>query len=252
MANGTSEAPAPTAAVLIIGDEILSGRTLDTNIGTIARFLTPRGIDLREVRVVADDEDAIVAAVNALRDDNSYVFTTGGIGPTHDDITAAAIARAFGVPLLLDPRAVAILEVRYGAAKVSDARLRMARIPEGAELIANSETGAPGFRIGNVHVMAGIPSVMAAMLEALAPMLSGGAPMLSRTVPAALGESFVAAGLETIQAAYPDVSIGSYPQQNPDGGFTTELVLRSRDAVRLDAATAEVTALVERTIAARG
>lgn len=244
-------AGAPTAAVLIIGDEILSGRTLDTNIGTIARFLTPRGIDLREVRIVADDEAAIVAAVNALRAAYSYVFTTGGIGPTHDDITADAIARAFGVELPVDPRAVAILATRYPAGTLNEARLRMARIPAGAELIANAATGAPGFRIGNVHVMAGIPSVMAAMLEAIAPTLEGGAPMLSRTVPAALGESWIAAGLTAIQEAYPDVAIGSYPQLQAGGGFSTELVLRSRDGERLEQATAEVAALVARTLAER-
>lgn len=235
----------PTAAILIIGDEILSGRTLDTNIGTIARFLTPRGIDLREVRVVADDEDAIVAAVRALGAANTYVFTTGGIGPTHDDITAGAIARTFGVPLLIDPRAVALLVERYPAAQLTEPRLRMARIPEGADLIANSVSGAPGFRIGNVYVMAGIPSVMAAMLEALGPMLVGGAPMLSRTVPAGLGESVIAEGLEAIQHSYPDVAIGSYPQPGAGGGFWTELVLRARDPVRLDAASAEVARLVD-------
>lgn len=245
MSEAESTGPVPTAAVLVIGDEILSGRTLDSNIGDIARFLAARGIDLREVRIVADDEPAIVTAVNALRASHTYVFTTGGIGPTHDDITAAAIAQAFGVALDLDPRAVALLQQHYGPARITDARLRMARIPRGAELIPNSISAAPGFRIGNVHVLAGVPPIMRVMLDAVGPTLTGGSVVLTRSVSASYGESVLAAGLTDIQALFPDVAIGSYPQMGPTG-YTTELVLRSRDEGRLDSATAAVEALVAR------
>src|SRR5947208_15279885 len=168
-----------TAAVIVIGDEILSGRTKDKNTGYIADYLVNIGIDLREVRVVPDVEEEIVAAVNALRVRYDHVLTTGGIGPTHDDITADAIAKAFGVPIDLDPRAVAILAERYGKADLNEARMRMARVPAGAELIANPISKAPGFSIGNVHVMAGVPAIMQAMLDALAPRLPTGEKMLS-------------------------------------------------------------------------
>ena len=197
--------------MLVIGDEILSGRTKDKNIGYIADYLTAIGIDLREVRVVADVEEEIVAAVNALRSRYTYVFSTGGIGPTHDDITADAIAKAFGVAIDFDPRAVAILAERYGKADLNEARMRMARIPAGAELIENSVSKAPGFTLGNVHVMAGVPAIMQAMLDALAPRLKTGRKMLSRSVPAGMGEGKIAEGLAEVQAAFPDVLMGSYP-----------------------------------------
>lgn len=233
-----------TAAVLVIGDEILSGRTKDRNIGYIAEYLTNIGIDLREVRVVADVEDDIVAAVNALRARYDHVFTTGGIGPTHDDITADAVAKAFGVGIDVDPRAVALLLERIPRDQLNEARLRMARIPEGAALIENAVSKAPGFSIGNVHVMAGVPSIMQAMLDALAPRLATGKKMHSRSLPAGLKEGDIAGPLGAIQAEYPDVPIGSYPSFDPATGFTTTLVLRSRDEERLAAAEAAVRAML--------
>jgi molybdenum cofactor synthesis domain-containing protein len=237
-----------TAALLVIGDEILSGRTKDKNIGYIAEYLTAIGIDLREVRVVPDVEAEIVAAINALRHRYDHVLTTGGIGPTHDDITADSVAVALGVPIDHDPRAVAILEERYGKADLNEARMRMARIPHGATLIANSVSRAPGFSVGNVHVMAGVPTIMQAMLDDLASRLPTGTKMLSRTIPAGMGEGRIAEGLRQIQADFPDVIIGSYPnfEAGRTGGFTTNIVCRSRDAARLDAAEAAVKALIER------
>jgi molybdenum cofactor synthesis domain-containing protein len=233
-----------TAAVLVIGDEILSGRTKDRNIGYIAEYLTAIGIDLREVLVVPDVESEIVAAVNALRVRYDHVMTTGGIGPTHDDITADAVAKAFGVAIDFDPRAVAILSERYGKADLNEARMRMARIPAGAELIANPVSKAPGFSIGNVHVMAGVPAIMQAMLDGLAARLPTGRKMLSRSVPAGMGEGRIAKPLADVQNAFPDVSIGSYPTFEPEIGFTTTLVLRSRDEARLATAEAAVKAMV--------
>ena len=233
-----------TAALLVIGDEILSGRTKDRNIGYIAEYLTEIGIDLREVRVVPDVEEEIVAAVNALRARYTHLLTTGGIGPTHDDITADAVARAFGVPIDFDPRAVAILAERYGKADLNEARMRMARIPAGAALIANPVSKAPGFSLGNVHVMAGVPTIMQAMLDALAPSLARGRKMLSRSVPAGMGEGRIAKGLAAVQADFADVIIGSYPTFEEGIGYTTNIVLRSRDEVRLAAAEAAVKALI--------
>jgi len=236
-------APAPaivTAAVLVIGDEILSGRTKDKNIGTIADFCTGLGIDLREVRVVPDVQEEIVAAVNALRARYTHVFTTGGIGPTHDDITADAIARAFGVPIDVDERAVAMLLERIPKADLNEARLRMARIPAGAALIANSVSKAPGFSIGNVHVMAGVPAIMRAMLEALAPTLATGRKMHSVSLAAGLKEGDLATAFGAVQKAFPDVTMGSYPTWEEGVGFTTTLVLRSRDEARLAVAEAAV------------
>ena len=226
-----------TAGLLVIGDEILSGRTKDVNIGATADFCTDLGIELREVRVVTDEVEAIVEAVNALRARYTYVFTTGGIGPTHDDITADAIARAFGVALPINAQARAMLEERWKqtGTEVNAARLRMARIPEGADLIVNSVSAAPGFRIGNVHVMAGVPLIMRAMLEALAPTLKGGRKIISVTVKAAVGEGTVGGPLAELQAQYPDVKMGSYPQMGK-GRLMTELVLRSADEVRLNEA----------------
>ena len=221
-----------SAAVLVIGDEILSGRTQDTNSNAIARFLTALGIDLREVRVVGDVEGEIVAALNALRASHDFVFTTGGIGPTHDDITADAIARAFDVGIGYHPQAYALLEARYPPGEFNDMRKRMARIPHGASLVANSVSGAPGFHIGNVYVMAGVPMVMRAMLEAIAPELPRGATVLSITVEAAIPEGVIAPGLAQLQKDNKDVSIGSYPfyREGSDKPFGAQLVVRGRDS----------------------
>jgi molybdenum cofactor synthesis domain-containing protein len=234
-----------TAGLLVIGDEILSGRTKDVNIGATADFCTDLGIELKEVRVVSDETDDIVDAVNALRARYTYVFTTGGIGPTHDDITADAIARAFGVALPINPEARAMLEARWKqtGTEVNEARLRMARIPQGASLIVNSVSAAPGFRIGNVHVMAGVPVIMRAMLEALVPTLKGGRKVLSVTVKAAVGEGTLGGPLGALQEQYPDVKMGSYPQMGKDR-VMTELVLRSADPARLEEAAGKVRAMV--------
>ncbi|MEO9528117.1 competence/damage-inducible protein A [Roseibium sp.] len=228
-----------TAAFLVIGDEILSGRTKDKNIGFLADYLTSLGIDLKEVRIVPDEKPEIVAAVNSLRNRYDYVFTSGGIGPTHDDITAECIAEAFGVPLNLDSRAVAILETHYPPGQFTPARQRMARIPEGAELIENKVSKAPGFRIGNVHVMAGVPSIMQAMMDAIASTLKTGTKMLSETVAADMPESRIAERLAAIQDAHPHTLIGSYPRAT-DGKFTTQIVIRSRDEAILQAAVRDV------------
>jgi molybdenum cofactor synthesis domain-containing protein len=238
--------PAPTAAVLLIGDEILSGRTKDKNLGFIADYLVGLGIDLKEARCVADDEDDIVAAVNALRARYTYVFTTGGIGPTHDDITADAVAKAFDVPIGHDPRAVDVL-TRYFkeiGREPNEARLRMARVPQGATLIENAVSKAPGFRIENVFVMAGVPKVMNAMMDAIAPTLARGVPMQSRTVALQGGEGDVAKPLGEIQSRYADVFIGSYPFEGATG-FATNLVVRSRNPEALAKAEAEVKAIAE-------
>jgi len=234
-----------TAGMIVIGDEILSGRTKDVNIGAVAEFCTDLGIDLIEVRVVSDEMDAIVEAVNALRERCTYVFTSGGIGPTHDDITADAIATAFGVALPINEQARAMLETRWKqtGTEVNEARLRMARIPEGADLIVNSVSAAPGFRIGNVHVMAGVPLIMRAMLEALAPTLKGGKKVMSVAIKAAVGEGSVGGPLGALQAEYPDVKMGSYPQMGRDR-VMTELVLRSADETRLAEAAEKVRAMV--------
>jgi molybdenum cofactor synthesis domain-containing protein len=247
---GAANAGIVTAGLLVIGDEILSGRTKDKNIGHIAEHLTNVGIDLREVRVAPDIEDEIVAALNALRARYDHVFTTGGIGPTHDDITADAVAKAFGVSIDIDPRAVALLQSRVPPLPLNEARLRMARIPAGATLIENSLSKAPGFSIGNVHVMAGVPSIMQAMLDALTPRLRKGRKMLARTVFANMGEGVIAKGLAEVQAAFPDVTIGSYPKQ-VDGRFATDLVIRTRDEARLAEAAKAVEDLVAR-VAASG
>ena len=222
-----------TAAILVIGDEILSGRTKDKNIGHIADYLTAIGIDLREVRVVPDVEAEIVAALNAVRGRYDHVFTTGGIGPTHDDITADAVAKAFGVSIDVDPRAVAMLLERIPKPDLNEARLRMARIPRGATLIANSVSKAPGFTIGNVHVMAGVPSIMHAMLDALGPTLPAGRKMHSHSILAGLKEGDIATPFGEVQSRFPDVGMGSYPGFQEGVGYTTTLVLRSRDEARL-------------------
>ena len=236
----------PTAAVLLIGDEILSGRTKDKNLGFIADYLVALGIDLKEARCVADDEGDIVAAVNALRVRYTYVFTTGGIGPTHDDITADAIANAFQVPIGHHPRAVEVLTSYFKeiGREINEARMRMARVPQGATLIENAVSKAPGFRIENVFVMAGVPKIMQAMMEAIGPALDRGVPMQSRTVALQGGEGDVAKPLGEIQARYADVIIGSYPFESPTG-FATNLVVRSRVPASLDKAEAEVKALAQ-------
>ena len=237
---------APTAAVLLIGDEILSGRTKDKNLGFIADYLVSLGIDLKEARCVADDEADIVAAVNALRARYTYVFTTGGIGPTHDDITADAMAKAFGVPIGHDPRAVEVLTRHFKeiGREPNEARMRMARVPQGATLIENAVSKAPGFRIENVFVMAGVPKVMNAMMDAIGPTLDKGIAMQSRTVALQGGEGDVAKPLGEIQARYADVFIGSYPFEGATG-FATNLVVRSRNPEALARAEAEVKALAE-------
>src|SRR5579872_1150847 len=197
-----------TAAMLVIGDEILSGRTQDSNSHYVARQLATLGIDLKEIRVVGDEEAEIVAALNALRARYALVFTTGGIGPTHDDITADAVARAFGVGIGYHPEAYALLEARTPPGEFNDMRKRMARIPHGATLVANSVSGAPGFHIGNVYVMAGVPMVMRAMLEAIAPQLPHGRAVKSVTVEANIPEGTVAPGLAALQKSHPEVAIG--------------------------------------------
>jgi molybdenum cofactor synthesis domain-containing protein len=227
-----------TAGLLVIGDEILSGRTKDKNIGYIAEYLTGIGIDLREVRVIADDEAAIVEALNALRVRYTYVFTTGGIGPTHDDITADSVAKAFGVPIDYDQRVVALLKERYAAmgTELNAARMRMTRIPKGAELVPNKVSAAPGFWIGNVIVMAGVPSIMQAMLDEVAPQLKTGVKMLSETVRADCREGDVGTELGEIAKAHPQVMIGSYPFMDEVRGPNTNIVVRARDPARLAAA----------------
>jgi molybdenum cofactor synthesis domain-containing protein len=235
-----------TAAILVIGDEILSGRTKDKNSGYIAEYLTKIGIDLREVRVVADDEAAIVEALNGLRRRYGYVFTTGGIGPTHDDITADCVAKAFGVPIDHDPRAVAIMKERYAAlgTEMNEARMRMTRVPKGAELVPNRVSAAPGFWIGNVIVMAGVPSIMQAMLDEVAPKLATGTRMLSETVRADCREGDIGTELGEIAKANPEVLIGSYPFVDEVRGPNTNIVVRARDPAHLAAAKAAVEAML--------
>ena len=236
-----------TAAVLVIGDEILSGRTKDKNIGYTADYLTAMGIDLKEVRVVSDDEGAIVAALNALRGTYDYVFTTGGIGPTHDDITADCVAKAFGVKLPYHPEAVAILKERMAkiGGELNEARMRMARVPDGGELIRNKVSGAPGFWIGNVIVMAGVPAVMQAMLDEVAPKLKTGAKLLSVTVRADAKEGDVGSELGAIAKAHPGALIGSYPFFDEKMGPNTYIVVRSRDPAKLAEVKAAVEAMLE-------
>jgi molybdenum cofactor synthesis domain-containing protein len=227
--------PIVTAALLVIGDEILSGRTKDKNIGYVAEYLTNIGIDLREVRVVADDEGDIIAALDALRHRYTYVFTTGGIGPTHDDITADCVAKAFGVPISIDERARKLLLERIAEKDLNEARLRMARIPHGADLIDNPVSRAPGFRIGNVHVMAGVPSIMQGMMDAIAPTLKTGKKMLSQSVRADMREGDIGSELAAVAKAYPDAMIGSYPFMDDAGRPNTNVVMRARDPAVLAA-----------------
>lgn len=235
-----------TAAMIVIGDEILSGRTKDRNIGHLADVMTAIGIDLKEVRIVSDDEADIVEAVNALRQRYTYVFTTGGIGPTHDDITADSIAKAFGVPCEYDENAFALLGAHYAQRGVefTESRKRMARMPRGAEHIDNPVSVAPGFRIDNVHVMAGVPSIFQTMLDNVVPTLRTGQKLLSETVHCPFGEGLIGGPLTEIQKAHPDTIIGSYPKYL-DGSFWTELVIRARSPEVLDAATREVQSMVD-------
>lgn len=235
-----------TAAVLIIGDEILSGRTKDANSGHIAEHLAAIGVDLREVRVVGDDCAGIAEAVNALRRLYDYVFTTGGIGPTHDDLTADAVAAAFEVEISEDPRAIALLLERIRPEELNAARRRMARIPHGAELIENDISKAPGFWIGNVIVMAGVPSIMRSMLARVAPRLRTGAKQLSRVIEAGnIPEGAYAEGLTQAAAARPDLSIGSYPSFR-DGGFHNQIVVRGKNEAKVAEAAESIEALLAR------
>jgi molybdenum cofactor synthesis domain-containing protein len=219
-----------TAALVVIGDEILSGRTQDKNVAQIALWLNQHGIRLAEVRIVPDDTGRIAETVNELRAAHDYLFTTGGIGPTHDDITVDAMAEAFGVPVVVHPEARKILEdyYRHRSGGLTEARLRMARAPEGAELIANPSSGAPGIRMGNVYVMAGVPGIAASMLEALTGKLEGGLPIVSVTVGARAPESDVADMLRETEVANPGVAIGSYPFFK-DGRYGANFVIRSED-----------------------
>ncbi len=231
----------PTAAMLVIGDEILSGRIRDSNMYHLAGALTGHGIALREVRVVADESAAIVAAVQALSASHDHVFTSGGIGPTHDDITADAVAAAFGAPLDVRADARARLEAHYSprGIELNAARLRMARIPEGASLIDNPVSAAPGFTLGNVHVMAGVPAIFEAMVASVLPGLTGGAPLLSESLTVHRAEGEIAGPLGEIAAAFPDLSLGCYPFQR-DGAYGATVVVRGTDEVQIAAALARL------------
>jgi len=232
-----------TASLAIIGNEILSGRTQDKNIAYIATELNRVGIQLAEVRVVPDIEKEIVDCVNALRTKYDYLFTTGGIGPTHDDITSASVAKAFGVKIIRHPEAEKILRAHYTADQINEARLKMADVPDGSELIPNVVSSAPGFKIGNVFVMAGVPKIMQAMLGAAIPHLKGGATVHSVSITTNLPEGTIASGLTEIQSRYTDLDIGSYPYYK-QGNIATTLVFRGIDPARAEAASKETEALV--------
>jgi molybdenum cofactor synthesis domain-containing protein len=237
-----------SAGLLVIGDEILSGRTKDKNIGYTAEYLTALGIDLKEVRIVPDEERGIIDALNALRHRYTYVFTTGGIGPTHDDITADCVAKAFGVAIDVDPRALAILQERMAKTGIefNEARLRMCRIPKGADLVLNKVSAAPGFWIGNVIVMAGVPTIMQAMLDEVAPKLKTGVRILSETIRADAREGDIGTPLGEIAKANPQVSIGSYPFFDAQHGPNTNVVLRARDPEKLALAKRAVNEMLQR------
>ncbi len=232
-----------TACVLVIGNEILSGRTQDKNINYLAKGLNEIGVRLREVRVVPDIRETIVATVNDCRAAFDYVITTGGIGPTHDDITSECIAEAFGVGMYRDPDVVALLASYMKSGDLNEARLRMATFPDGAELIHNPVSAAPGYRVDNVFVLAGVPQIMQAMFEGSKHLLAGGAPMLSRAVSVMLAEGAIAEGLGDLQARYPDIDIGSYPAMRRRR-FGVSVVLRGTDVARLDAALADLKELL--------
>jgi molybdenum cofactor synthesis domain-containing protein len=241
MASGAGRV---TAAILIIGDEILSGRTQDTNLRDIARYLGVHGVDVAEARTVSDEIDEIVAALNALRARYDYVVTTGGIGPTHDDITADAVAKAFGVELYESAEILEMMRDNWGEG-LTPARRRMARVPEGGGLVKNPLRGPPGFTIGNVFVLAGVPDIMRGMLEDVGPRLKGGQVTISRTVRVeGNGEGVIAAPLEGVAKAHPAMSLGSYPFFGPEG-FGSNLVLRGRDEAELAAAVAELIAALD-------
>jgi molybdenum cofactor synthesis domain-containing protein len=233
----------PTACLLIIGNEILSGRTKDANLAYLAQGLNGVGVRLREARVIPDVPETIVATLNEVRAKFTYVFTTGGIGPTHDDITAECVAAAFGVKLILHPEAHRRLLSWYKPGELNEARLRMAHVPEGASLIDNPVSRAPGFRIGNVFVMAGVPDIMRAMFDGVKHTLVGGRPLQSRAVNSSVPEGVLAEGLGAIQARYAEIEIGSYPYFRR-GAAGTSLVLRGTEAAPLAAAVEEVMALV--------
>ncbi|MEW5688325.1 MAG: molybdopterin-binding protein [Pseudomonadota bacterium] len=242
MASGADDRV--TCAVLIIGDEILSGRTQDTNLRDIARYLNVIGVDLAEARTVPDVMEEIVGALNALRDKYDYVITTGGIGPTHDDITADAVAEAFGVELFEHPEILGMMTARWGA-ELNAARRRMARVPVGGELVKNPVQGPPGFTIGNVFTLAGVPQIMRGMLEDVGPRMRGGRPTVSRTVRVeGSGEGAIAAPLEAVAKAHPDMSMGSYPFFTPEG-YGSNLVVRSRDPEALVGAVAALIAALQ-------
>ncbi|WP_273724981.1 competence/damage-inducible protein A [Brucella gallinifaecis] len=243
----TTPQQAVTAAMLAIGDELLSGRTKDKNIGHLADVLTAAGIDLKEVRIVADDENAIVSALNALRSGYDYVFTSGGIGPTHDDITADAVSRAFEVPCIYDEKAMKLLGDNYAKRNLefTETRKRMARMPEGSQHIDNPVSTAPGFHIGNVYVMAGVPSVFQAMLDNILPSLKTGRKLLSKAVHCPFGEGVIGAPLTKIQNENPDTIIGSYPKFE-NGRFSTELVVRGSDEAKIDVAVVAIEVMITR------
>lgn len=236
----------PTAAMLVIGDEILSGRTRDSNMHFLAGALTTHGISLREARVVADDHATIIAALNDLRARHDHVFTSGGIGPTHDDITADAVAAAFGVAIDIRADAQALLAAHYARAglEFNAARQRMARIPDGAALIENPVSTAPGFTLGNVHVMAGVPNIFQAMVASVLPLLTGGPALLSQSLQVQRGEGDIATPFGVLAAEFPDLSMGSYPFVR-NGAHGTNLVIRGTDAARIDAAMTRLNALIE-------
>ena len=234
-----SEQAVVRAALLIIGDEILSGRTRDANTAYLGQALNERGIRLSEVRIVPDVKEEIVAAVLALKNRYDFLFTTGGIGPTHDDITAESVAEAFGVELWQHPDAYAVLLDYYGEEKLNSARLRMASVPKGAELISNPLTAAPGFSMENVFVLAGVPKIMQALFAELSPRLTGGDPVLSETVTLPVGEGLIAGLLGEIAEKFPDVSIGSYPSAS-DSGFAVRIVVRSSKGQELSACLHEI------------
>jgi molybdenum cofactor synthesis domain-containing protein len=229
--------PNPTAAMIVIGDEILSGRTRDSNMHHLAGQLTEAGIDLNEVRMIGDEEATIVAAVRAMSVGYDHVFTSGGIGPTHDDITANCIAAAFGVTIDVRDDARAILAEHYAKSgtELNEARLRMARIPAGASLIDNPVSAAPGFKLENVHVMAGVPSVFHAMVASVLPTLTGGAPLISKTLRIERGEGDIAGPLGALADAHPELSMGSYPFQK-EGKYGAHIVIRGNDELQIDAA----------------
>lgn len=229
----------PAAAFIIIGNEILSGRTQDTNLAVLAAALGQQGIELREVRIIPDIEEVIVTTVNALRSQVNHVFTSGGIGPTHDDITNASIAKAFGVPLHRHPDALRMLHEHYPPEMLNAARLKMADVPKGATLIENPVSKAPGFTLENVHVMAGVPRIFKAMLDFLLPSLPGGSPMLSETVSTTLAEGTIAATLTHLQQQFPDVNIGSYPYFR-QGQMGVSVVFRGTDQGTINAAAARL------------